>query len=144
MPANWLSVPHYEQEFHYSCTPACVRMVLQHVGCSRTEDELRQLLQTNSQGTVARNIMAVQSLGFDVHVGTATMPQLEAAIAGGIPPIVYLLTDSLDYWNTSCFHVAVFVGLDTGVVYLNDPFFKESPLSASSSGGHTSQTPPQN
>jgi hypothetical protein len=30
MPAALLSVPHYKQEWTYSCVAACVRMVLAH------------------------------------------------------------------------------------------------------------------
>ena len=41
-----LSVPHYKQEFPYSCLAACVRMVLAKHGHLRTEEEIRQHLGT--------------------------------------------------------------------------------------------------
>ena len=46
MPSSWLNVPHFHQEFDYSCVAACVRMVLAHYGDIRTEAELRLLLDT--------------------------------------------------------------------------------------------------
>ena len=38
MPSALLNVPHYKQEFHYSCVAACARMVLAHYGVQQTED----------------------------------------------------------------------------------------------------------
>jgi len=46
MPSSWLNVPHFRQEFEYSCVPACVRRVLAHYGDNRSEAELRLLLDT--------------------------------------------------------------------------------------------------
>jgi hypothetical protein len=52
MPSSWLTVPHFQQELEYSCVAACVRMVLAHYGESRTEAELRRLLDTQPTGRV--------------------------------------------------------------------------------------------
>ena len=43
MPSASLNVPHCKQEFHYSCVPACARMVLAFFGSHHTEAELRVL-----------------------------------------------------------------------------------------------------
>jgi ABC-type bacteriocin/lantibiotic exporter with double-glycine peptidase domain len=51
MPNAWLNVPHYKQEFNYSCMAACVRMVLAHHGRSIAEVELREQLDTRADGT---------------------------------------------------------------------------------------------
>ena len=63
-PIASLSVPHYKQEWSYSCVAACVRMVLAHYGQLRTEEEIRQLLGTGPHGTRARAILQVAPLGF--------------------------------------------------------------------------------
>src|SRR5712692_1893993 len=57
MPSSWLNVPHFQQELEYSCVAACARMVLAHHGDIRTEAELRLLLDTQSTGTRAGNLM---------------------------------------------------------------------------------------
>ena len=127
MPSASLSVPHFEQEFPYSCAATCVRMVLAFHGQVRPEADLRQLLNTQPHGTRARNLMAVTALGFDVQLGTANLSDLRDALVGGLPPIVFLDTGPLDYWQTDCAHMAVVVGIDDTTVFLNDPFFATAP-----------------
>jgi ABC-type bacteriocin/lantibiotic exporter with double-glycine peptidase domain len=109
-------------------------MVLAHHGQPHSEAEVRQHLGTGPHGTPARNLFLVGSLGFDVQVETATLAQLAAALAAGVPPIVFLETSFLDYWNMRCDHVAVLVGLDLATVYLNDPYFDTAPQQTSLAG----------
>lgn len=123
MPNGWLNVPHFRQEFNYSCVAACVRMVLAHYGHNESEDNVRQLLSTTSRGTRAANVASVVQLGFDVRFGTANLPQLQAMLDANVPPIIFLLTGTLDYWETNEAHAVVLIGIDAASVYLNDPFF---------------------
>src|SRR4051812_3965451 len=113
-----LSVPHCKQEFPSSCVAACVRMVLAHHGHPCTEEEVRQQLGTGPHGTRARDLLLVESLGFEVRLETSTLVQLAEALAAGTPPIVFLETSFLEYWQTRCDHVAVLVGLDLTTVAL--------------------------
>ena len=110
MPSGWLSVPHFKQEFNYSCVAACARMVLAHLGQTLLEKELRQLLNTQPHGTPARSLRAVASLDFDVQLGVSNLSQLRDAVAAGQPPIVFVDTGPLDYWKIDCAHVAVVGG----------------------------------
>ena len=123
MPNGWLNVPHFRQEFNYSCVAACVRMVLAHYGHNESEDNVRQLLGTTSRGTRAANVASVVQLGFDVRFGTTNLPQLQAMLAANVPPIIFLLTGTLDYWDTNEAHAVVLIGVDAASVHLNDPFF---------------------
>jgi len=134
MPVISLNVPHYKQEFPYSCIPACVRMVLAHYGRLCTEDELRQLLGTGPHGTRARDILRVSALGYDVQLVSSNLAELATALVNGCPPIVFLQTTFLDYWSQHCDHVAVVVGLDVNAVFLNDPYFDTAPQQTSLSG----------
>lgn len=127
MPAVSLSVPHYKQEWPYSCVAACVRMVLAHYGQFRTEDEVRQLLGTGPHGTRARAICQIATLSFQVQLGGSSLAELTTALRGGVPPIVFVETTLLDYWKQRCDHVAVLVGLEEAKVYLNDPYFDIAP-----------------
>jgi ABC-type bacteriocin/lantibiotic exporter with double-glycine peptidase domain len=131
MSSNWLSVPHFPQEFDYSCVSACVRMVLAYHGCQQTEEELRHLLGTTPAGTRAGNVVAVSALDFDVSLRAANLSQLRAALAANTPPLVFLQTGALAYWNMDIFHTAVVVGITESTVYLNDPFFTAAPQSTS-------------
>ena len=123
MPNGWLNVPHFRQEFNYSCVAACVRMVIAHYGRNESEDSVRQLLGTTSRGTRAANVTNVVQLGFDVRFGTSNLLQLRATLAANVPPIIFLLTGTLDYWETNDAHAVVLIGVDAASVYLNDPFF---------------------
>lgn len=127
MPHNWLNVPLYRQEFNYSCVAACARMALAHHGRGMSEGELRQLLNTQPSGTPARNLKALESLGFNVELASATLSKLRDALSSGLPSIVFIDTGPLDYWQIDCAHVAVLVGLDDSFAYLNDPFFDTAP-----------------
>jgi ABC-type bacteriocin/lantibiotic exporter with double-glycine peptidase domain len=134
MPSGSLNVPHYKQEFNYSCLAACVRMVLAYHGHQMAEADLRRLLGTGPQGTPARNLLAVASLGFDVQLACMNLAQLREALAAGLPPLVFVDTGPLDYWQTDCAHVAVVVGIDDASVYLNDPYFDTAPQQTSLTG----------
>ena len=50
MSGSWLNVPHFQQEFEYSCVAACARMVLTHYGDVRTEAECDHFSIPNSVG----------------------------------------------------------------------------------------------
>ena len=76
MPNGWLNVPHFRQEFNYSCVAACVRMVMAHYGRNESEDNVRQPLGTTSRGTRAANVTNVAQLGFNVRFGASNLPQL--------------------------------------------------------------------
>jgi ABC-type bacteriocin/lantibiotic exporter with double-glycine peptidase domain len=95
------------------------------------EAELRQLLDTRADGTRARNLTAIASLGFEVQLDSANLSQLREALAAGLPPIVFVDTGPLDYWKIDCAHVAVVVGMDDTSVYLNDPFYDTAPQQTS-------------
>jgi uncharacterized protein YvpB len=59
------------------------------------------------------------------------LTHLRDVLAAGLPPIVFLNTGSLEYWQVDCAHVAVVVGIDDTWIYLNDPFFDSAPQKAS-------------
>ena len=131
MPNGWLSVPHFKQECNYSCMAACVRMVLAYQGQSLSEAVVRQLLNTQLRGTTPRNLTSLGAVGVDVRLEVSNLSQLRDALAAGLPPLVFVDSGFLDYWQTDCAHVAVLVGMDDTSVYLNDPFFDSAPQQAS-------------
>jgi ABC-type bacteriocin/lantibiotic exporter with double-glycine peptidase domain len=133
MPGASLNVPHFNQEFHYSCIPACARMVLAFFGQQHTEAELRTLMKTGPSGTPVRRLTELTHLGFDVDFPMTDLAGLSAYLTSGVPPIALLCTAALPYWSQSCDHVAVVVGVDDSWVYLNDPYFDSAPQQVSHS-----------
>src|ERR1700720_4641253 len=131
MPGSWLNVPHFQQELEYSCVAACVRMVLAHCGDSRTEAELRLLLDTQPTGTRAGNLMRLSGSAFEVYLRPSNLVELQKVLADNQPPIVFQKTGALEYWSMDIFHTVVLVGLDSTTVALNDPYFPTAPQTTS-------------
>ena len=90
MPNSWLNVPHFRQEIESSCVAACVRMVLAHYGDSRSEAELRSLLDTQPTGTRAGNVMRLSGPAFEVYLRSSNLVELRRALADNQPAIVFL------------------------------------------------------
>jgi ABC-type bacteriocin/lantibiotic exporter with double-glycine peptidase domain len=102
-------------------------MVLAFHGRPHPEADLRQLLNTRPSGTRARDVLAVTALGFDADLVTANLAQLRDALLAGTPPIAFVDTGTLSYWQTDCAHVVVVVGLDDATASVNDPYFDAAP-----------------
>src|SRR5258708_2093770 len=68
--------------------------------------------------------------GFACRSSPPNQFHLGDALVAGLPPIVFVDTGPLDYWQTDCAHMVVVVGIDTSVS-LNDPFFDAAPQQTS-------------
>jgi ABC-type bacteriocin/lantibiotic exporter with double-glycine peptidase domain len=131
-----LNVPHFRQEFPYSCAAACARMVLAYYGTQFTEAELRRVLGTQPHGTPARAFSNLAALGFDVQLRFTHLGELSTLLATGTPPIVFVNTGFLDYWSSDVAHVLVVVGLDVTTVAVNDPALDAGPRQTALAGFH--------
>ena len=78
MPANWLPVPHHKQTQDADCLPACVAMVLEYVGQPLAYDDILRLLGTEPHGTVARHVLRLTRLGFQIVYREGTLAELRA------------------------------------------------------------------
>jgi hypothetical protein len=87
-------------------------MVLAHYGDVRSEADLRSLLDTQPTGTRAGNLMRLSGPAFEVYLRASNLAELHRVLADQQPPIVFLKTGPLEYWNRDIFHTAVLVGLD--------------------------------
>jgi ABC-type bacteriocin/lantibiotic exporter with double-glycine peptidase domain len=106
-------------------------MVLAHYGDSRTEAELRSLLDTHSTGTRAGNLMRLSGPALEVYLRSSNLAELQKVLADQQPVIVFVKTGSLEYWRMDIFHTAVLIGLDTTTAALNDPYFATGPQTTS-------------
>jgi ABC-type bacteriocin/lantibiotic exporter with double-glycine peptidase domain len=127
MPNVLLPVPHFEQSRDGACLPACVQMVLSHLGDERTEADFAELLGTKDYGTPIRNVERLREEGYGLQVGQITRTELVSYLEEGRPVIVRVWTPMLDYWLVDTSHVVVVVGYDEATVFLNDPAIPTAP-----------------
>lgn len=128
MPARWLALPHHRQETPYTCTPACVRMVLEFFGLNLQEAEITRLLETDGSGTVLGRIANVEPLGFAVSVGPGTFVDIQAAFAEGLPVIAPVKTLLLpNNGPPDCSHCVVVAGATRAKVAICDPEQNSAP-----------------
>ncbi len=128
MPSALLNVPHYKQEFHYSCVAACARMVLAHHGVQQTEEQVRITLGTKPSGTVLRHVGRLRALDFEVSLQESNFFQVGDAIAASVPVVIFLETGPLEHWSIDIAHAVVLIGIDSAAAYVNDPFLDNAPL----------------
>lgn len=84
-----LVVSYYKQNRHYTCGPACLRMVLKYFGIDQDEVSLTMLCRTTLAGTgLVEVVEAAQHFGFhgEWKIG-AQIAALTTALKRGIPII---------------------------------------------------------
>ena len=128
MPSDWLPVPHHKQSQDGRCLPACVRMVLSHLGRDFDEDLLARLLRTRNFGTPAYHVHLLSQLGYVVTFEQGTESDLRQHLSHGQPCIIFLKTEHLPHWQTEDAHAVVLAGMTSENVYINDPAFDAAPL----------------
>lgn len=119
-----------KQETEYSCGPACLRMVLEAYGISRTEAELRELTNCSVLGTEPLNIVgAARGLGFaTTGMFTLNLEQLSEKIGVGLYPIV-LIRARLGPDLPRDWHCVVCTAVSERKVELLDPWRGELSIS---------------
>jgi hypothetical protein len=70
-------------------------------------------------------------LEFQVIYGTASLDDLRQRLRQGIPPIVFVETNFLDYWQSNVRHAVVVVGPEESTIWLHEPAFDEAPQACS-------------
>ncbi len=117
-----LQVPHRLQLADGYCLPACVQMVLAYWGIEVDQTRLaRQLGLIRGAGVPASRLHRLSSRRLAVSYQSGSLAGLSLAIHQGIPPIALVYTGELPYWHYAAAHAVVVVGIEQGVVTLNDP-----------------------
>ena len=123
-----LPVSHQKQRQQADCLVACAAMVLRYWQVSFKPDRLPYLLRTEKHGTVFSHLHALSTLGVTVLVEGGSMAKLGRHLENGCPCIVAVETGELRSYRTeSTSHAVVVVGVEQGVIYLNDPAFDHAP-----------------
>jgi ABC-type bacteriocin/lantibiotic exporter with double-glycine peptidase domain len=102
-------------------------MVLAFQGVEMSEETLCDSLGTQLAGTEVWNILSLDQhvTGCRVELGSLSVERLEEAIAAGIPPIAFVATGPLQYWERETLHAVVVVEVATEEIWINDPAFAE-------------------
>ena len=123
-----LSVSHRKQRQQADCLAACAAMVLDYLQIHIGYGRLLRLLQIKAIGTSFRNLRRLGTLGLSVQVEEGTIEQLQRNLTNGLPAVVFVNTGQLtSYWQKQTNHAVVVVGIEGGLVYLNDPEFTSGP-----------------
>jgi len=124
---HFLRVPHRLQEEDTGCLAACAQMVLDYLGIGISQAALNRLLGLTSIGTPYSNIRRLTALGVKVNIHSGDENDLRAAIDNSMPPVAFVKTGDLPYWQGNTSHAVLLVGYDDEAVYINDPIFASAP-----------------
>ena len=109
----------FKQEKSYSCTVACLRMVLQHYGIEEDEKTLRKKSKTRFYGTHPVNVVECANLyGLKTDVSSITLGKLQELVNQNIPVIANILKFVDDDFYI---HSIVVYRVEKDLIYLLDP-----------------------
>lgn len=126
-----IDLPAVGQRRPFTCVAACLRSVLLALGSDYPEDALAVACRTEPTGATLRNAAtAARSLGFSAfYLPEASFENLVGWLDQGVPMIVGVAADELDYGVTGGHAIAV-CGVEDGNVIAMDPVIgSERPLS---------------
>ncbi len=122
-----LPILHRQQRRQAECLAACAAMVLDYLQVSASYEMLVKRLQIGYAGAPFRNLRYLEALGVSVLIEQGQIETLRLCLAKQLPPIVFVATQMLSYWDQATQHAVVVVGIDDNSVYLNDPNFADAP-----------------
>ncbi|NJN53626.1 MAG: hypothetical protein HC804_02030 [Anaerolineae bacterium] len=126
-----MSLPVFLQETEYSCTVACLRMVMAHFGVMvAKESDLYDCCQTSSIGTYADDVVAcARRYGLNAtHLRHCQASDLQSWLSTGLYPIALINTYPLmARW---CMHAVIVSQIENDVVQFIDPARGQSQATA--------------
>jgi hypothetical protein len=100
-------------------------MLLAHLEQPALQEDVARQIGTRPWGTPASNILKLVTWGMRVYYGTGSLASLESRLEAGIPPIVFVRTSELPYWQEDTPHAVIVVGMDADNVFLLDPAYQD-------------------
>lgn len=131
MRAVSLRVPHIRQGKDGECLAASAAMILAYMRFPVTYKRLLRLLRIRWYGAPSFNIRNLTKLGLTVIYKQGTLTELHHHLTQNRPPMVFVKTHDLPYWDVATDHALVVVGMDDQHIYLNDPDFDIAPMQVS-------------
>jgi ABC-type bacteriocin/lantibiotic exporter with double-glycine peptidase domain len=125
-----LDVPYLPQHEPGGCLVACAAMVLAYLQQPALQEDIARQIGAQPAGVPAFNIRRLAAWGLEVEYGQGSLNELSAALTRGYPPIIFLRTSELPYWQEDTPHAVVLIGLDRESALLLDPAYEdETPVS---------------
>ncbi len=110
--------PFFPQAYPFSCVPACLRMVLNTLGCEKSEPEIRSLCDCDETGTSPSNaVEAAVRLGFNTYQANLTFEELKDLVSQNIMPIVFTKVAE----NVNYSHAIIVYKISNKKVFVIDP-----------------------
>jgi ABC-type bacteriocin/lantibiotic exporter with double-glycine peptidase domain len=122
-----LPVSHRQQSQSSDCLATCAAMLLEYLHVPFKYEHLLRLLRVRSFGTEFPNLRYLESLGLSVLIEQGTVETLRGHLERGLPPIVFVNTGLLSYWQEQTGHALVVLAIEDEKIYLNDPRFADAP-----------------
>lgn len=117
-----MNVTPYQQEQPHTCAVACLRVVAEHFGITRTEAELLPLCDTTLDGTTPDGIArAARQLGLSATITYDEPTILQESLSRQQPVIVFLGIPSQQTPSNLDIHAVVVTGFDHLIVTFIDP-----------------------
>jgi ABC-type bacteriocin/lantibiotic exporter with double-glycine peptidase domain len=123
-----LPIEHYPQEEDAGCLAACAQMVLTDLGINISQAELNQLFELTPLGVPLSRLTRLDQHGVNVAIHrNGILDDLIRAVDQNTPPIVFIRTGQLSYWQEDTQHALVVRGYDGPHLLFNDPAFPDAP-----------------
>ena len=122
-----LPISHQQQRQPAECLAACAVMLLDYWQRPTDYDTLLKVLQIGYAGAPFRNLHYLEALGASVFIEQGQLETLRSLLARKLPPIIFVSTQDLSYWDEVTQHAVVVAGIDETHVYLHDPAFSDAP-----------------
>jgi len=127
MRARSLSIKHRPQETDAGCLAACVQMALESLDVAISQKELNRLFELTPAGVPTPRLGRLERYGVQVTIQRGDQDDLLKAIDSGVPPILFVRTGQLAYWNIDTQRALLVSGYEGPDVLLNDPAFSDAP-----------------
>jgi len=122
-----LPILHHQQRQQAECLAACAAMLLDYLQIPHHYEALPKILRIGYAGAPFRNLRYLETLGVSVVIEQGQIETLRLFLSRKLPPIVFVATQELWYWDESSNHAIVVAGIDDDYVYINDPAFPDAP-----------------
>jgi ABC-type bacteriocin/lantibiotic exporter with double-glycine peptidase domain len=112
-----------KQEQDYTCVPACIRIVLRHLGSDFSEAEIGVACKTTERGTDQNEAAeGLATLGFNtISLEGVAFEDMNRFVSRGLPVIVFLSIQHLPYGGQVGTHAVVVNGFEDDYVSFVDP-----------------------
>ncbi len=126
-----ISVLHRQQLDEVYCLPACVQMILDFYGLTRSQSEIARTLDLRPGfGVPASNIVRLRTSVITPHyIVDGTLDHLKAWLQQGSPVIAFVQAGELHQWHgRRAQHAVLLVGADAQEIHIHDPALTYGPI----------------